>query len=195
MSKYAKKTEYVSEIVKELMHHLPLINCQRLILDIEPGNCENLGELLSKRYDVYALINKNTDMEKLRENEEWTKAAERYKAEFEQKRKRRCNSLPGTLTIIEGIESLPEIQFDGVVAIHALIDLPPDEKQKLVEYIIQHTKPGGYVAITTRPNSNLFSGWEYVRDSYKKQPIKSRKRTKSLDLALVIEQLLRKPRI
>lgn len=194
MSKYAKKTDYVSEIVKELIHHLPLINCQRQILDIEPGNCANLGELLANKYNVFALINRNTDVEKLRQYEEWTKAAEKYRTKFEQEHKRACNSLPGILTTIEDIQSLPEIQFDGVVAIHALIDLSPIETQRLVEYILEHTKPGGYAAITTRPNSGLFSGWEYVRDNYKKQPIKSRKRTKSLDLALVIEQLLRKPR-
>ncbi|VVB80874.1 Uncharacterised protein [uncultured archaeon] len=167
---------------------------RRKVLDLAPGNTRNTRFLFSLGYHIVALQDEKADAEILKnltEMPQLCKDCEEYNA---QQQKRPVN--PKNLLEYELVDRLPEGQFDGIIAIHAFIDLSPAQLRYFVDYINDHTKPKGYLAFTTRTTQpNPFPKWMNVPDWKTKYTGRDEKRkTETLNLAMVIERLMRKPR-
>ena len=183
--------------VVELANRLPPFSQteeRRTVLDIAPGDTHNTRFLFSLGYHVIALLNEKADAETLRHLYESVQIVKEYEEILAQQQKRPVN--PRNLLEFELVDKLPEREFDGIVAIHALIDLSPIQLRYLRDYINDNTKPRGYLALTTRTTQpHPFPKWTSVPDWETQYTGKEEKRkTESLNLAMVLEYLLRKPR-
>jgi|GEM_PF-4662907 len=180
----------------EFVNRLPPFSPERrTVLDISPGDTHNTRFLFSLGYHVVALQDEKADAEILQHLTESVQIVREYEEDLARQQKRPVN--PKNLLEYELVDRLPETQFDGIIAIHALIDLSPIKLRYLVDYINDHTKSRGYLALTTRTTQqNPFPKWITIPDSKTKYTGKEDKRkTEHLDLTMmVIEHLLRKPR-
>ncbi len=194
---HAARKYKANRAVVEFVNRLPPFGPaeeRRTVLDIAPGDTHNTRFLFSLGYHVIALLNEKADAKILRHLPESVQIWREYEEDLAQQQKRPIN--PRNLLEFELVDKLPEREFDGVIAIHALIDLSPIQLRYLRDYINDHTKPRGYLALTTRTTQpHPFPRWTNLPDWRTKYTGKEEKRkTESLNQAMVLEYLLRKPR-
>jgi hypothetical protein len=167
---------------------------RRTVLDISPGDCHNARYCLLLGYYVVALKDKKADAEMLQSLPRLCEAYNEYEKIRATQEKRPIN--PKWTRECEIVDRLPNRQFDGILAIHALVDLSPTQLRYLSDYISEHTRPKGYLALTTRTTQqNPFPKWHNIPDWKTQYTGRDEKRkTETLNLAMVIERLLRRPR-
>lgn len=183
--------------VRELVNRLAPFgpeNERRIVLDIAPGDTCNTRWLFALGYHVIALQHEKADVQILKNLMEVPQIFKEYEEDLAKQQERPVN--PRNLREFELVDKLPEREFDGIIAIHALIDISPIQLRYLADYINDHTKPRGYLALTTRTTQpHPFPKWTNMPDRETQYTGKEEKRkTESLNQAMVLEYLLRKPR-
>jgi len=194
---YKKLEQEANRAVVEFANRLTPLSPEqerRIVLDISPGDGHNIRYLLLVGYHVVALKDEKADVGALYALNDVRDAYNEYEKLMAQQQKRPID--PKFTREYEIVHELPERQFDGIIAIHTFIDLPPIKLKYLADYINDFTKPKGYLALTTRTTQpNPFPKWTSMPDRRTNYTGKEEKRkTESYDLARVIERLLRKPR-
>lgn len=194
---HAARAYQANRAVVEFVNRLPPFGPaeeRRTVLDISPGDTRNTRFLFSLGYHVVAVQDEKADAKILQHLPESVQIFREYEEDLAQEQKRPIN--PRNLLEYELVDKLPEREFDGIVAIHALIDLSPINLRYLRDYINDHTKPKGLLALTRRTTQeNPFPKWITLPDGVENYTGKEEKRkTETLNLAMVLEYLLRKPR-